>query len=185
MSPADRLRDAFAALGATAGARLRPALEPLQARYEQLQPRERVMVAGLIVVFGLLLPYLLLWKPFASARVAAEMRLQSQHQLALQLEHAAGIAPRLTAQVAAPTGSLLTVVDQASKTGELGKPLSRLQPDGDTQVHAWVEDVDFDHLMQWLYGLQTRYGIRVDSLQIERQPTPGLVNARLTLVRGG
>ena len=79
--------------------------------------------------------------------------------------------------------SLLSAVDLASKDGTLSKPPSRLQPDGDTQVRVWVDEVQFDSLVRWVNELQTRYGVRVDSLDVERQPTAGLVNARLSLVR--
>jgi general secretion pathway protein M len=85
--------------------------------------------------------------------------------------------------VVGPEVSLLSAVDQASKDGILGKPLSRINPDGEKQIRVWVEDTSFDALLRWMQDLQSRYGVRVDAVAIERRPAPGLVNARLTLVR--
>jgi general secretion pathway protein M len=51
-------------------------------------------------------------------------------------------------------------------------------------VRIWLEDVPFDGLVRWLGDLHARYGVRVDNADIERESGPGLVNARLTLVKG-
>ena len=79
--------------------------------------------------------------------------------------------------------SLLAVVDQSRKASALTKPPSRLQPEGDGVVRIWLEDVPFDALLRWLADLQLRYGVRVDTADIERESAPGLVNARVTLMR--
>ena len=79
--------------------------------------------------------------------------------------------------------SLLSIVDQSRRASSLTKPPSRLQPEGDGIVRIWLEDVPFDALLRWLADLQLRYGVRVDSADIERESAPGLVNARVTLMR--
>ena len=79
--------------------------------------------------------------------------------------------------------SLLSAVDQASKSGTLSKAPSRLQPDGENQVRVWLEDTQFDALLRWMLELQDNYGLKIEVVDIERQPTPGLVNARLSLTR--
>jgi general secretion pathway protein M len=160
-------------------------LDPLTRRFEALQPRERVIVVagGVAVLIGVL--YFGILQPMSRASAKASARLEAARQVAIDLETVAVVVPRSgSAGRSAASGSLLSIVDQASKSPELGKPLSRLQPDGDTQVHAWVENVSFDNLMRWMYALQSRYGVAIESAEIERQPTAGEVNARLALVRG-
>jgi general secretion pathway protein M len=168
-------------------AQLARQLAPYRARFEALQPREQLFVAAAGVVLALALIYLLLWQPFALARVHREQDLQSARALAarietigaqVQLAHPAGAAPLVGRDV-----SLLAAVDQASKDGTLGKAPSRMQPDGDNQVRVWIDDVPFDPLLRWMDELQTRYGVRIDSVAIERRPVPGVVSARLSLVR--
>jgi general secretion pathway protein M len=168
-------------------AQLNRQLAPLRARFEALQPREQMMVAAAGVVVGLGLIYLLLWQPFVLYRAHGAHELQTARAAAARIEQLGA-----QAQQAHPTGgapvvgrdvSLLSAVDQASKDGTLGKAPSRMQPDGDTQVRVWLEDVPFNALLHWMDELQARYGVRIDGVSIERRPTAGVVNARLSLVR--
>ncbi|HZU75433.1 MAG TPA: type II secretion system protein M [Dehalococcoidia bacterium] len=168
-------------------AELNRQLAPLRARYEALPQREQRLVVAAGGALALFLLYLVLWEPPALLRAHHEQELARARAFAQRLEEIGA-----QVQQARPAGaaaarrdvSLLTAVDQATKDGTLGKPPSRMQPDGDTQVRVWFEGVPFDSLLRWIYDLQSRYGIRVDSLDVERQPTAGVVNARLTLVRG-
>ena len=50
-------------------------------------------------------------------------------------------------------------------------------------MRIWLDDVPFDALVRWLGDLHTRYGVRVEAANIERESGPGLVSARLTLMR--
>ena len=165
---------------------LAPRLAPLRARYEALQPREQLIVAAGALVVALTLLYLVVWEPFALARDHQARALQTARSIAQQLEQDAakrqGSGPG-GGSAANSGASLLAVVDQASKDGTLSKMPSRMQPDGDKQVRIWFEDVQFDALLRWMYQLQTRYGVHIDNVAIERRNTAGLVNARLALTR--
>jgi len=159
---------------------------PLRMRYEQLAARERLMVIVAGVVIALALVYLLVWEPFAHARTRAEAALADSRDLAQQIElvGARAHSGQGGGALASRDASLLSAVDLATKSGTLGKAPSRLQPDGDNQVRVWLDGVSFDALVRWMYELQTRYGVRVDQVDIEGQSTAGTVNARLSLVRG-
>lgn len=170
-------------------ARMRQWLDQARERFLALQPRERwiVSVGALIVLVTLI--YLLVWEPIVDAHRQRVQALESARLLAIRLEQAAaqvqraGGGPR--AGAAAGRGlSLMAAVDQASKQGTLGKSPTRIQPEGDREVRVWFEDVSFDVLVRWLAELQTRYGVGVQTLDIEPQSTPGKVNARMSLVRG-
>jgi general secretion pathway protein M len=50
-------------------------------------------------------------------------------------------------------------------------------------VKVWVEEVPFDSLLRWMQELEQRYGIRTQTAEIEKQATPGMVSAQLTLGR--
>jgi len=162
-------------------------LAPLRVRFEALQPREQILVLAASLMLALALIYLALWQPFALAREHRAEELTAARELALRIEQIGALNQRshatLGAPVVGPEVSLLSAVDQASKDGILGKPLSRINPDGEKQIRVWVEDTSFDALLRWMQDLQSRYGVRVDAVAIERRPAPGLVNARLTLVR--
>ena len=169
-------------------ARVRQSFERARERFLALQPRERWILSGGATVLLLTLVYLLVWEPLVDAHKQRLEALESSRLLAIRLEQAAAQVQRAGGQRGAGNAgrglSLMAAVDQASKQGTLGKSPTRIQPEGDREVRVWFEDVSFDALVRWLAELQTRYGVGVQTLDIEPQATPGKVNARLSLTRG-
>jgi len=156
-----------------------------RAWWATLAQREQRVLAGGGVVLGLVVLYLGAWEPAVNAKQARQVALEDARALATQLEQLAVEVQRGrgAAGTAGAGQSLLSVVDQSRRASALTKPPSRLQPEGDAMVRIWLEDVPFDALLRWLADLQLRYGVRVETADIERESAPGLVNARLTLVR--
>jgi len=161
-------------------------LERFRAWWATLADRERRVVAVGGAALGLIVLYLAIWEPLTGAKHRREVDLQAARAMAVQLESLALLAPRGAGNVplAGAGQSLLAIIDSTRKTSAVTKPPSRLQPEGDNTVRIWLEDVPFDGLVRWLGELHTRYGVRVDNADIERESGPGLVNARLTLVKG-
>jgi len=157
----------------------------LKERYAQLAQRERWMLAIGVGAVTLTLLYLLIWEPLAKAEQRRFEAVQGARGLASRIEElAAEVQNRRGGGAPVNLGiSILAAVDQTTKGGLLEKAPSRVQPEGEKEVKVWVEDVSFDGLMRWLHELESRYGIRAQSAEIERQSAPGLVNARLSLVR--
>lgn len=160
---------------------------PLLARYQELQARERLMVSVGIVVVLITLLYLVLWEPAAKARLNQAAALSDARALAERLEVIATAVQKARASgVGAIQGreqSLLTLIDQQGKSAELGKPPTRLQPEGENEVKVWFEDVPFDALARWMATLESRYGVQIAGAELERRGGVGLVNARLTVTR--
>jgi general secretion pathway protein M len=152
-----------------------------------LAPRERTLVLVAAVVVGIGLLDLALWEPLARAHMSREKNLVSARALASKLEALSSAAAR-----ARGTGgggaesrgmSLLAAVDQATKSGTLSKPPTRMQPEGDNEVKVWLEGTGFESVVRWIAELESRYGISVQTVDIEKESVPGQVNARLSLVR--
>ena len=162
---------------------MKPYLEQLRAWWSALAPREQRIVGAGGVALAVILLYLAVWEPLGKARHSRERELADARALAAQIETLGANRGAAPAALSGAGQSLLAVVDQSRRTSAITKPPSRLQPEGDTTVRIWLEDVPFDALVRWLNELQTRYGVRVDNADIERQSGPGLVNARLTLMR--
>lgn len=160
---------------------------PLLARYRELQPREQLIVGVGAVVVVITLIYLVLWEPFANARARQMAALADARAVAERLEVIAATVQKARASgISAVQGrsqSLLTLIDQQGKSPELGRPPSRLQPEGDDEVKVWFEDVPFDALTRWMSTLETRYGVKIAGAEFERRAGAGLVNARLTVTR--
>lgn len=156
-------------------------------RFLALQPRERWMlgVGGTVLLITLI--YLILVEPVLKAHASRASALEASRALAGRLEQAA-----LQVQQARGNGgaaragrgvSLMAAVDQASKSSGIGKGPSRIQPEGDGEVRVWFEDVAFDAILRWIADLQNRYGVSVQTFDVEPQAGPGRVNVRLSLVR--
>lgn len=151
--------------------------------FAQLAPRERWMVAACAAFVTLSVLYAGIWKPLVKIQHQREEALAAARSLASRIEELAAVA-----QNGRPGGSvnlsasILSVVDQSART-VLGKQPSRIQPEGDKEVKVWVEEVSFDSLTRWLNELETRYGIRAQTAEIEKQATPGVVSAQLSLSR--
>ncbi|MES0875113.1 type II secretion system protein M [Sinimarinibacterium thermocellulolyticum] len=163
---------------------MNPRVERLWASLQQLAPRERLMVLGGTVVLVLVMLYLLAWEPVVKAHQQRAEALTRARALATRIEEAAALVRSQGAGRSVDRStSLVAVVDRTSRSPVLGKPPSRIQPEGDREVKVWIEDVPFDNLLRWLQELETGYGIGAASAEIERGARPGLVSARLSLTR--
>ncbi len=162
-------------------------LQQGRTRFDALSVRERwiLLVGGVALLLTLI--YLMAIEPVTQLHQQRLNALDSSRALAAQLESAAvAVSGASRGARGAQVGggmSLLAAVDQASKTGTLGKAPERLQPEGDREVKVWFDDVPFDNLVRWLAELQTRYAITVQTLDVEAQSAPGIVDARLSLTR--
>jgi general secretion pathway protein M len=160
-------------------------LARLQAALLQLNPRERIAVGAAAVVVTLTLLFLLVWGPLAGAHRDRAEALQQARAQAQQIERAAALIATGTSggRTANLSTSLLTAVDTTSRSPVLGKAPSRVQPEGDSEVKVWIENVPFANVLRWLDQLQTQYAISASSVEIERGDVSGQVSGRLTLVR--
>ncbi len=155
-------------------------------RWRSLAPREQYLLAAGAAVVLALVVFLGVIEPMAKTRAQREMALEQSRALAQRLvmigaevraSQGRGLVP------AARSTSLLAALDQSIKQSTIGKPWTRLQPDGDKQAKVWFDSVPFDALAKWLFDLESRYGVLTQTVDIERDAAAGTVTAQLTLVR--
>ncbi len=77
--------------------------------------------------------------------------------------------------------TLLTVVSASAKEKQLS--FKRFQPEGDTHLQLWLEDVSFDVLLTWLAQIESKNSIQIEQIAVERTKREGFVTARITLFR--
>ena len=75
--------------------------------------------------------------------------------------------------------SLITDISNSAR--QLGIKPSRMQPEGDSTVSVWFNDVVFNDLINWIVRLNEREGVGIQQISIDRQDNPGTVNVRLVL----
>lgn len=160
----------------------------MRAWWMTLQPREqRALSLGVLaIIFAV--GYLFLYEPLSLAREQAGNRVQSQQALLSHLQQVAKEVAMLKGQgdkVPSTRGkrSVLSAVDQSSRSSGIKPSIKRLTPEGNDRVRLWLEKVEFDRLMSWLAGVNLSDGLVVDDINITSEDEAGLVRLNLTLMR--
>lgn len=154
--------------------------------FENLAPRERLMVMAAAAAVLLLLVYALLWAPLRGGYVALRDSVAGQRDTAVWMQESAQRLAELKRSGVRGRGlggqSLLSLADSTARAGGLASALKRVEPEGANSVRVWLEGASFDQLIQWLAVMAERYGVNADTASVERvAETAGRVNARLTL----
>jgi general secretion pathway protein M len=158
------------------------ALEGLVQRWQQLQPRERRMVAVGAVVFAALVGYLVAFEPAwqGRQRVAAELptlraQLSQMQALAAEARKLAGAAgTRDTPE------QFREQVEQSIAAAGLRDRVTLLTQ-AEQLMDVRFEAVGFAPWLAWFDTALREMRMRVVDVSIERTATPGQVSARLTL----
>ena len=152
--------------------------------YSGVEAREqRVVAIGgaalcvLIVLGGILLPL----------ESALSNAVKNQQTRRSDLAWMRVNAPEIEAGGAAAgdTGEApVVLVDRVGREAGLGGALRGTQPSG-TGVRVQLESAPFDILVIWLATLEERYGLAIESISVDRQAKPGVVNANITFAQAG
>jgi general secretion pathway protein M len=149
----------------------------------QASERRTLTVGGVALVLTLI--YFVGWAPLQEGVATLETQVQEQQALKRWMEQSAAEVQQLrrggAGQSLGAGRSLLTVVDQTARGGQLGPSLKRMEPEGDNGVKVWLEQVAFDEMMSWLVTLEQQYGVTVATLTVERQAVAGRVDAHMSL----
>lgn len=139
-------------------------------------------VGGTTALTGLLLFYVAIWNPAAafSKRSTDQYKVNAEllawmkaHETQARAMNADG-----THNITSPAGSLLSVVDSLAKNYSV--VLQRYEPNGEDGIRVWLENAEFNSVVQWLEQLAIQH-IQVSSVSIDKKPTEGRVDARLEL----
>lgn len=155
--------------------------------WQQRTARERILLAVMAVMVGLLLLYTLLVEPVMQSRAELEDVVTRNRDIYNSIRSASaeartlrgggsgyGNSPRREAQ------GLIGQIEQSARAKGLADKLQRIQPSGKTDIGIWFEKSRFDTLLAWLSEMESQYGLQVKSLEVERTES-GIVNARVVL----
>lgn len=155
--------------------------------FDNLAPRERLLVTAGAVAVALLLFWSLVMAPLdRSVSQAAERVATKRADLAWMRS----VASELTASGIPPGPgdeelSLVVLIDRSAGESGLRSALTRNQPEGPDGIRVRLEGAPFDPMMLWLSKLQASYGLTLESATFERAPAPGAVNASIVLRQPG
>ncbi|MDZ4760814.1 MAG: type II secretion system protein GspM [Alphaproteobacteria bacterium] len=140
---------------------------------ERRSERERLLLGGLAVLACLSILMFGVWGPLASARAEAVLEIGRYDALLARTRQS---PEALTA--AAPQGPTPSLADSAASHGLL---IRRIEPEGETTRIAF-EDADFAALIGWIVDMEASGVAKLSSVQLERRPAPGVVNAQISVV---
>ena len=142
------------------------------------EPRERKLILVGTGVLLLYLAYALVWQPLAAMRARALVDIAKYEAVSARVT-AAGSDLRLAAR---PSASLPDATVITNSAAGLGLTIRRLEPEG-KRTRIEVEDADFTVLINWLARLESEHSLHVAAIEIDRRPLPGIVSARLSVMR--
>lgn len=159
----------------------------MQDWWQQLAPRERIMVA----VCGAFIILALLWvggiQPLYKNTAKLEQQVTDKqgqlanfHELAGQYVSAGGSSePRARPR---SNESIVVVIDRTTRDWALASYLKRNQPEGTESVRLRFENAPFDKVVEWLGELNTNYGMSTVTANFDDAGT-GRVNCSIVLTR--
>ncbi|NNM01524.1 MAG: type II secretion system protein M [Gammaproteobacteria bacterium] len=157
--------------------------------WQERTTRERLIVAGGGILVLLSMLFLMVIEPLHTESDRLRIRIARQQADLDRVRAAAAEAERLRASggdqaVTAAGGSLVSFLDQSLNQGGLRQYLSRLSPGSAGNVRVQFDSLPFDQLIEWLTGIATEQGVRVEEITLNRQQDqPGQVRAGVTLAR--
>ena len=156
----------------------------MRAWFENLAPRERLILVSGGVLAVLIVTWTFVWTPLRDGAFELDGAVTEKHRLLANLrrvEAMGGTGPAGTS--VAPTQSLVLLVDQTHRGHGLAGTLSRNQPDGSDGIRVTFQRASFDDLVSWLGALEQGYGVMVESASFDGTNQPGVVSATLVLRR--
>lgn len=161
-----------------------PSLLKALKQFEMMPARDQMALKVLAFVLVLIFIYFGLWQPAYQYKENAEIELQQQKDLlALVMENKSALAglsgsnrpgtPAMNSQ------QLVSAVTNLAR--QAGVLLKRFEPSGEREIKVWVEDAEFDKMINWLNTLEKTLNVRVNQISLEKTDAAGLVSARLTL----
>ena len=151
------------------------------------QPQERLALMVMATFILGLLVYTLLWLPINDEVAKKRVWIAEQQETLTWMKRTASEINRL--KPTALTGksknneALLSTVDRTAKQARLRDAIKRIKPQGDDKVQIWLEQASFDRTIRWLDTLQRQQNIAVGTITIEKQKSPGIIDARINLER--
>ena len=163
------------------------ALAPAMLWYRQREEREQLALQVLAVVFGLLLVWLLLWRPVAGGLESAREEYQRQQQVLMWIQDNAGAIRQARARQEQDEPGRFAGDDWINvinaTAGQAGVSLAGFTPEGNNAVRISLEGQEFASVIGWFQRLESDYGVHVGTVDLSAGREPGTVSLRATLKR--
>ena len=149
--------------------------------YVTKSPTDRLIIKILAALIAATIIYTVVWKPLSDysqdqqARYVTELALSEW--IVLNQEALRQSARQPVRGNSAP--ALIPSITNAANQNQL--KLDRLQPDSDGGVSISLQEQQFDQVLKWLSLLETRQGLSVERLSIDRGDKSSKVSGQVKL----
>lgn len=158
----------------------------LNARLQQLTPREKVILRGAGAVLAVAVLYVTFWQPLQHGINQRSAQVEAQQQLLQWVRENTGRYQSVASGVrgntptASITGSLTERITRLASILEI--EVTRLQPQADSLVVV-IDHVPFDALLKLLEAAEQQAGLTIEQLDVTAANQPGEVRVRRLQVK--
>ncbi len=146
-------------------------------RINQLSKRERMLLAGGVIMIFIGLVYWGGYQPIQNNHQNAQRSLNNEKRLYEYVTEQADEIVTLRSQSGGNTNFHKMSISQAVNrtTKQYNINIDRLQPRGDNELQLWIGNLPFSGLILWLAQLENRYNIHVEEIDVEVTGAEGTV----------
>lgn len=153
----------------------------LEARVNQMNQRERMLVSVAAVLLVITLIYFMLWKPVTDGIAERESKIESQQKLLQWVrENTGAYLAQKESGLRASSGATMpgSVTERVTRLASAAKiEVSRMQPQSDGLLVV-IDQVPFNTLLQFVDNLQREAGLTVTHIDATESDAPGVVRVR-------
>ncbi len=147
--------------------------------FNALGSRDQILVKALSALIALALIFTWTLQPSQAAVKSAESRFNKEFKFHQKMkENAHLFAGSGSNNTGSFKGSILSLVNNTAKAKNIA--LKRFEPEGDKGLRVWLDQVNFNSVIDWLELLEVQKGITIEQISIDKV-SPGLVNLRAVL----
>jgi general secretion pathway protein M len=151
------------------------------ARYRGMEERDQFAIKILLLFFAAVLIYVLIITPAKDFAKASKGRyVKNESTLHWMQANQDVFTTSVGKAVAAREGqSLLSLASNTAKN--FGMSFKRFEPADGNALRLWLDDVNFNDLVQWIEALDKSYNIAVREISVDPSLRQGLVSAKIVL----
>ena len=157
--------------------------------WQQLEPRERLILGWGGVIVALILFYALIWQPWHKSidRMSESIQKMRSDLVWVRL-HGDAISnggKALDKKVKGAEKSLLSIIETTAKSNKVRSAIQQMVPSKNaTQVKVVLEDVNFNAWVKWTDLLVNQYGVNIIEANAERNSKkPNVAEIRMSFER--
>ncbi|OHU86873.1 MULTISPECIES: type II secretion system protein GspM [Pseudoalteromonas] len=148
--------------------------------WHSLKEQEQKLLIVAAVIFAIFVLVMGVFRPLNAAVEKAERDKLRQQELAAWVSSSVGTL-KSSASGAKPmqSGNLSVLVNRTRNQYQIN--ISKMQP-SDQALRLTIDSVEFNKLVAWLDELTNKYGVKIESLDLAQDSSPGYVRVSRLLL---